>query len=591
MKVIKYLAPLLCALQLAGCGDDDLAESSYTPPTDYTFDSRTNDVISSSVSNEIAVTQEILIQELITLIRSNELQAVPFASGSDSKFQSLYSGGTLESINGNLSSIDIYSSSSNTPTGISIANEFLLPALQVNYSELQTGVNLEAGMAPSDRKLRYNTFLEAQFVGEFIGWELIDEITDGNEMPQKLIDAWFTQLGVFAADGDSNTRYIDANGLHVDRIIGQLLRGRIHYSKLTQYNLISNKGLLSQNVEAVNASVVAEQEQEVNLAVSRVEQMSNLVDTETRTLSSLLSAWQALDPSADISKTVDDYENYEGGYPFLTAAEKYFSSVDTLNNYNIRKTGYEKALEDRKSEVDELSSYTLLAKNWDEAFGYFGAARNYGERPDSEIIANPEFDIDGDGTIDLYSEVNFGFAMDAAMRDETAALANMDFSGEIWNAFIIGRHIIQQNYGKQAKEYSGYHNDLKIQADTILENIEMLAAANIIHTMNKIISDIELANDLDSDASNDADNNPLDLENVSHTYYENWSTLKGMLLSLQFNDNPRIEQVDLVELHTLIGEGPIPDNNNFLRVKADLEAARSIIEDTYSFDHANVVAW
>lgn len=591
MKVIKHLVPLLCALQLAGCGDDDVSESTYTPPTDYTFSSRTNDVFDSSVSNEVAITQELMIQEIIRFINSDELQEVSTTVEADRRFEIAFSKGTVTtgiSLIGSLTNTDIYSGVTGLPLTISLFPDQELPTLQQNYTQLSESVNLVDALVGTDRKLPFESTIEEVIddvseeviVGNLIGMELLAGVTDGNEMVKELFEAWFVFLGINAVDGVSATGAIAENGVHYDQLMESLLRGAINYSKITQFNIDPTLGVLAQNEEPVNAEEVADQELQVRIAELRLEQTEDDIEAGEKELEKLLDEWLVLDPNADVTASLSDYQT---DYEFETAAELYFDQAGKLISLGNRKNTYISDLAARESEVDELLPYTLLAKNWDEALGYFGAARDYGDRLDSEIISNPEYDTNGDGEIDLYSEMNFGFAIDAVQRDAGAVLANTDFSRTIWDAFIMGRHIIQQNFGRVAKENVGYHNDLKIQADIILDHIEKLLVANIIHKLNLIISNITAAY---------SDNDPAELQDLTHPYYANWSSLKGMVVSLQFNNAPSITQAEMENIHELIGgEEPIPSNNNFLRVKTDMESARTILQQVYGFDAANVEAW
>ena len=52
-------------------------------------------------------------------------------------------------------------------------------------------------------------------------------------------------------------------------------------------------------------------------------------------------------------------------------------------------------------------AYTALEHQWDEGFGYFGGARNYGDWSDDDIASIGHLDVDGNGTINLLTEVNW----------------------------------------------------------------------------------------------------------------------------------------------------------------------------------------
>ena len=76
-----------------------------------------------------------------------------------------------------------------------------------------------------------------------------------------------------------------------------------------------------------------------------------------------------------------------------------------------------KGLLSNNTEAVAGKSYTELEHGWDESFGYFGAARDYGNYSDADIKAGTNKDVDGDGKIDLTSEYNFAASVNAGKRD------------------------------------------------------------------------------------------------------------------------------------------------------------------------------
>ena len=77
------------------------------------------------------------------------------------------------------------------------------------------------------------------------------------------------------------------------------------------------------------------------------------------------------------------------------------------------------------NEIEEGDTYTTLEHQWDEAYGYWGGARDYSAYTDAEIAGaggRPNFengyhDTNEDGLIDLLSELNFSASVNAAKRD------------------------------------------------------------------------------------------------------------------------------------------------------------------------------
>ncbi|MDE0784597.1 MAG: DUF4856 domain-containing protein, partial [Planktomarina sp.] len=103
-------------------------------------------------------------------------------------------------------------------------------------------------------------------------------------------------------------------------------------------------------------------------------------------------------------------------------------------------------------EQEGTKNYSAGEHNFDEAFGYYGAARDNNAYTDLEARAksgrdgwsNGYYDTDGNGLIDPRSEFNFGNAQNCAKRDVgTAGNANpTDLSTEAMNAFLSGREIL-----------------------------------------------------------------------------------------------------------------------------------------------------
>ncbi len=226
---------------------------------------------------------------------------------------------------------------------------------------------------------------------------------------------------------------------------------------------------------------------------------------------------------------------------------------------------------------DGDAPYTALEHQWDEAFGYFGAAVDYLEYSDDEIATaggRPEFangyhDSDGDGAIDLLREINFGVSVNAGKRDRGAATsAPTDFSTETMTAFLTGRHIIARADGALSDEQFAALQD---QRDIAVLGWEKAMAASAIHYFNKVIQDLNAADYSFSD------------------HAKHWGELKGFLLSLQFSRFSPVSDADDATIHDLVGTAPVLPNDAELDVHiADLLAARDLLAAAYGFDAANI---
>ena len=233
------------------------------------------------------------------------------------------------------------------------------------------------------------------------------------------------------------------------------------------------------------------------------------------------------------------------------------------------------------------SPYSKLEHGWDEAFGYFGACRNYGELTDAQVKANSNADIDSSGTRDLKSEYNFGFSVNAAKRDLGSAkigTAPTDFSKAIIDAFLEGRTLIT-NEGSIA--------DIKAQRSIILENWEKVIASTLVHYINEVIKDYGKMSD--SDYS--------EMDHAKH-----WSELKGFGFALQFSPFKKIASEKFQEFHNLLGDAPVVKGDSFGGTEAGvfkqngqdadkdtyvtgLNTAKAILGEAYGFNAANLKDW
>lgn len=244
-------------------------------------------------------------------------------------------------------------------------------------------------------------------------------------------------------------------------------------------------------------------------------------------------------------------------------------------------------------------NYSFAQHKWDEAFGYFGAARNYNDYTDDAIAGksgatDPEFgngynDTDTDGSIDLRSEFNWGHSANCAKRDRGATVAT-DFTKEAFDAFLTGRAILNQSENLTDTEIQA----LQAAALTVSLTWEKCIAATVVHYINDTLADMDAfvgAAYADLDSFRD--------------HAKHWSEMKGFALGLQFNpDSPfRADTAAVASLETVLrnmGDAPVlPDGTqNGVAYAGGVEAyrtalleARDIMEDIYGFDAANVANW
>lgn len=244
-------------------------------------------------------------------------------------------------------------------------------------------------------------------------------------------------------------------------------------------------------------------------------------------------------------------------------------------------------------------TYTAAEHKWDEAFGYFGATRNFNDFTDDEIAVKggrPEFqgynDANGDGLLDLTSEVIFGNSANCAKRDRGATVAT-DFTKEAFDAFLAGRAIVAQASadGELTEELS---EQLDEQIEIAAVTWEKCIAATVVHYINDTIADMD---NFDGTKFADVDNF-TDLA-------KHWGEMKGFALGLQFNPlSPfRADAASLDNLKdvlSLMGDAPVLADGTQAGVaftggvaqyKTDLLEARDLLRDAYGFDADNAANW
>ncbi|MFW5921560.1 MAG: DUF4856 domain-containing protein, partial [Polyangiales bacterium] len=220
---------------------------------------------------------------------------------------------------------------------------------------------------------------------------------------------------------------------------------------------------------------------------------------------------------------------------------------------------------------DGDSPYSALEHQWDEGFGYFGAAVNYAEYTDEQIAAGESIDADDDGAIALVSERNFGHSVNAGKRDKGSAdEAKTDYTAGAFDAFLEGRAIIAGADGELSDDQM---DALVEQRDIALENWEKAIAATVVHYINDTLQDM----------------NAFDSEDYSfNDHAKHWGELKGFALVLQFNPHSPLSDDDFATLHDLLGTAPVLADGDVEGYQEDLLEARDIMRSAYDFDDANM---
>lgn len=252
--------------------------------------------------------------------------------------------------------------------------------------------------------------------------------------------------------------------------------------------------------------------------------------------------------------------------------------------------------------------YTGAEHKFDEAFGYYGAARDINDYTDDEAAAKGGrdgwglgyHDTNGDGSIDLRAEFVFGHAQNCAKRDRGSNGAT-DYSKEAVDAFLIGRQIL----GNAAASGAGLSDDqlaaLHDQIATAAKTWEKCIAATVVHYINDTAGDMGMY----------VAPNFADLDNFKNVA-KHWGEMKGFALGLQFSPfspfrDGSVDGITVDSLKTvlsLMGNAPVladgsqagvaPTDGAQAAIDAyieDLMAARDILEMAYGFDPAVVQGW
>jgi len=191
--------------------------------------------------------------------------------------------------------------------------------------------------------------------------------------------------------------------------------------------------------------------------------------------------------------------------------------------------------------------YTGKEHVWDEAFGYFGAPAHamalsakeaYGIAKKKDIKVA---DANGDGVVDLYTEMTFAHAYYAADSDK----AGTKYMHTIVNAFIKGRQLISDANGaaltdKQRMKLMGYAKTIKTNWAQVIAEAAFKYAGSCYKDLEKLRAIVES----NGDASK-----------AFATYAKHWGELKGFLMALETSGRDLGESG--VRMNRLVGYGPV----------------------------------
>jgi hypothetical protein len=277
----------------------------------------------------------------------------------------------------------------------------------------------------------------------------------------------------------------------------------------------------------------------------------------------------------NISLTSDGRDLKQLIQKFLSMSVSFSQGVDDYLDNDIDGKGL---LSDH---TDTAKAYTDLEHQFDEGFGYFGAARDYLDYSDEEVATKGGrddwqlyHDTNGDGSIDFNSEYNFGHSTNASKRDRGATVAN-DFSKQAMDAFLQGRKLLNDTAGVALTD--GQKTELYGYRDTAVLTWEKAIAATVVHYINDV----------------DADLGSIGTDDFSYAdTAKHWSEMKGFALGLQFNKATPLSDTDFITVHTMIGDMPVLTGEvEVSAYRVDLLIARDLLQAAYAFDAENAANW
>lgn len=221
---------------------------------------------------------------------------------------------------------------------------------------------------------------------------------------------------------------------------------------------------------------------------------------------------------------------------------------------------------DNTKQYKDTKNYTALEHHWDEAFGYFGASRDYQSYTDKQIKKKVSLDTNDDGEITLLSEKNYALSINTA-RVDLAIGTNL--TQEVAQAFIAGRHLIST----QPKNYKEY---VTKQASIAIGAWEKAFAGMTIHYIN---STLKVMNAYGAESY------------LFYNYSKYWSEMKGFALAFQFNPQSMLTMNDFTQFHKLVGDRPVSMEATDTEVenyKTNLKLAIELIRQPFGFSKEDV---
>ena len=292
---------------------------------------------------------------------------------------------------------------------------------------------------------------------------------------------------------------------------------------------------------------------------SNIDEISTKKNLSDKTYKGAVTGWPGnmtgpevltfmLEKAASTDKGYDPLSGYDYAQlisKFAMGAIFYNQAVD---NYLDEKLAADKAPNNEPYKTG--AAYTGKEHVWDEAFGYFGAPANALKLSPQDIYdiakqkpeAFAKADANGDGLIDLKTEMTLGHAYYAAGFDKSGKTYYLH---TIVQAFLDGRQLITDAKGKALTDQQRSY--LKTYANTIAENWEKVIAEAVFKYAGSTYKDLQkLKASVESNG---------DASAIFRKYAKHWGELKGFSLALQTGKRNLGETA--VKLNRMIGFSPV----------------------------------
>ena len=205
--------------------------------------------------------------------------------------------------------------------------------------------------------------------------------------------------------------------------------------------------------------------------------------------------------------------------------------------------------------------FTGKEHSWDEAFGYWGAAAHgatLSPKQNYDITKKKNMrdaDANGDGVVNLKSEMNYAHAYYAAGFDKGG---NTNYYYTITKAFIDGRQVITDANGEKLSD--AQRREVKRHARTICSNWEKVIAEAVFKYAGSVYSNIEAVKATMGGNMWKVNGSAEKTEHQAalRKYAKYWGELAGFSLSLHAS-GVNLGEIG-VKMDRLVGMGPVmPD--------------------------------